>query len=52
MKNYRLRKKPQIHKTLKSLCDNIWLHRGWHAPCELPRTSSSRALALGYGVSY
>jgi hypothetical protein len=23
--------------TLTSLCDNIWLHMGWNAPCELPR---------------
>jgi hypothetical protein len=29
---------------LTTICDNIWLHRGWHAPCELPRTSSSSRL--------
>jgi hypothetical protein len=29
---------------LKTMCDNIWLHRGWHAPCKLPRTSSSSCL--------
>jgi hypothetical protein len=32
---------------LTTICDNIWLHRGWHAPCELPRTSSSSALVVG-----
>jgi hypothetical protein len=32
---------------LTSLCDNIWLHRGWHAPYKIPRTSSSSALAVG-----
>jgi hypothetical protein len=32
---------------LKTLCDNIWLHRGWHAPYELPRTRNSSALAIG-----
>jgi hypothetical protein len=30
--------------------DNIWLHRGWYAPCELPRTSSSSALAVGLWI--
>jgi hypothetical protein len=20
---------------LTTICDNIWLHRGWHAPCDL-----------------
>jgi hypothetical protein len=29
---------------LKIICDNIWLHRGWHAPYEIPRTSSSSRL--------
>jgi hypothetical protein len=29
---------------LTTICDNIWLHREWHAPCELPRTSSSSHL--------
>jgi hypothetical protein len=32
---------------LTTICDNIWLHRGWHAPCELPRTSSSIAFCIG-----
>jgi hypothetical protein len=34
-------------KALTSLCANIRLHRGWHAPCELPRTRSSSALVVG-----
>jgi len=29
---------------LTTICDNIWLHRGWHALCKLPRTSSSSRL--------
>jgi hypothetical protein len=29
---------------LKSICDNIWIHMGWNAPCKLPRTSSSSRL--------
>ena len=35
-----------IFLTHKILCVNIWLHRGWHAPCELPRTCSSNALSI------
>jgi hypothetical protein len=31
---------------LTTICNNIWLHRGWYAPYELPRTSSSSALAV------
>jgi hypothetical protein len=27
-----------------TICDNIYLHRGWHTPCEMPRTSSSNHL--------
>jgi hypothetical protein len=50
MKNYRLRGKPQNKKTMTILCDNIWFHRGWHAPYKMPGTISLIALALGYGV--
>jgi hypothetical protein len=37
-------------RPLTTSCDNIWLHRGWHAPCELPRTRSSSALAVGLWI--
>jgi len=36
--------------TLPILCDNIWLHRGWHAPCEMPRKCNFSSLSKGYGV--
>jgi hypothetical protein len=35
---------------LTTICDKIWLHRGWHAPCELPRTRSSSSLAIGLWI--
>jgi hypothetical protein len=34
-------------RPLKTLCDNIWLHMGWHAPCELLRIHISSALDFG-----
>jgi hypothetical protein len=36
----------QLLRPLKTSFDNIWLHKGWHAPCELPRMHSSSALAV------
>jgi hypothetical protein len=42
--------KAQIPKVLIGICDNIRLHGGWQAPCELPRMRSSSALLLGCGV--
>ena len=37
---------------MTTLCAKIWLHKGWHAPCELPRTSIFNVLSKGYGVTY
>jgi hypothetical protein len=46
-KNNRLRKKTTTRKNMTRFRANIRLHGGWHAPCELPRTSSSSALVVG-----
>jgi hypothetical protein len=46
-KNYRLGYIDTHLWPLTTLCDNIWLHRGWHAPCELPRMCNSSALVVG-----
>ena len=45
-----LGKNPKFARLMISLCDNIWLHRGWHAPCELPRMHSSSALVVGLWI--
>jgi hypothetical protein len=50
-KNHRLRHKTTTCKNMMRLSANIWLHRGWHAPCELPRICSSSALLWVMGSS-